>query len=220
MGELKKRSISSIILFFITFSASYNYSDDIISYLIYNISNATIPIITISPLEIVYSKFYVSSILAILLSVPLLIINFYYYIKPALYEKEKEILKIVLFPCSAVFIIGFTLFLFIGVPNIIYFISTFAVTGVNNSISLMKFIHFIVCCCSVAGIMSCYPIFIYLSNSIGIVNKDLLKKYRKHTIVIAFIAGALLTPPDIITQCLIALPLILLHELSILLIRR
>lgn len=220
MNELKKRALTSTLLFFIFFSISYNYSDNIISYLIYDIAKSSIPIITISPLELMYSEFYISSIITVLLSAPFLILNIYSYIKPALYEKEKRIVKIILFPCSTMFLIGFTLFLFVGIPNIIYFISTFSIDGIKDSIALMKFIQFVVCCCAVSGIMFCYPIFIYLSNSIGIVNKDLLKRYRKHTVVIAFVLGALITPPDIITQCIIAIPLILLHEVSIFLIRR
>lgn len=219
MNEFKGRVLSSVMLFFLTFSISYSYSDELITYIIANLINGAFPIITVSPLETLYSKFYISSIFSIIITLPLLITNLYFYIKPALYKKEIKTVKIVIFPCMIAFLLGFIGFSLVGIEWLVYFISTLGIVDVTNSVSLIKIIHFVTCCCAVSGIMCCYPIFIYLISYIGLVNRDTLKRYRKHTVVIAFVLGALVTPPDIITQCILAVPLIALHELSILLIR-
>ncbi len=219
MNEFKGRSIFSIIVFFLIFSVSYSYSEKFITYLISNVIEGAFPVITVSPLETLYSKFYISSIISTIISLPILFINIYFYMVPALYEKEKRTLKILMFPCMATFLSGFIGFGVFGVHGLVYFVSSMGAGEVTNSVSLIKLIHFIVCCCAVSGTMYCYPIFIYLINYIGLINKSTLKKYRKHTVIIAFIFGALVTPPDVITQCIIAVPLIALHEISVLLIR-
>lgn len=213
MNELKRRFLSSILFFFITFSVVYTNSDYIIQFLIKDFDPGQL--MTIHPLESIYSRFYVSSMTTLLITFPFVLINFYRYIAPALYKKEKNAVKKIIFPCSVAFLVGFCLFVVFGIKYLTYFISAFCIDEINNTISLLKYIQFIACCGAVTGVLFCYPIFIYLINAIGLINKEMLKRYRKHTIVIAFIFGALVTPPDIITQCLIAMPLIILHEISI-----
>lgn len=219
MNEFKKRFIFSVIILSLIFTVSYRYSGEIITYIISNVIKGAFPVMTVAPLEILYSRFYISTILSLIIFLPIVFINVYCYVTPALYENEIKIFRILMFPCLLAFVVGFTGFGLFGAQGLVYFISNMEMAGVTNSISLLKLIHFIVCCCTVSGVMCCYPIFIYLINYIGLIKRDTLKRYRKHMVVIAFILGALVTPPDVITQCILAVPLIVLHELSIFLIR-
>ena len=88
-------------------------------------------------------------------------------------------------------------------------------SSITNTISLENYIGFLTSLVFAGGILFEMPLFIYFLTKVGLVNEQLLKKYRKHAIVIILFLSALITPPDVSSQLILSLPLFLLYEASI-----
>lgn len=121
---------------------------------------------------------------------------------------------------NILFYIGMTFAFKIVIPFIInYFYGVNDAVEVQGAVSVEKFISLIKGMLLGFGVVFEIPIISYLLGSIGIASSEKMRKYRKVVIVLAFIIGAFMTPPDVISQCMVALPTILLYEVSILLVK-
>lgn len=219
MNIYKKGSLLSLISLVLMFFIVYSYSNAYLLHVISQLSSAGIRVLTLFPFESIYTRFYISSVFTITVTSPFIISFIYCYLSSALYPHEKNILKKTVLPISYVFTIGF-IFGSMVIPEFLnYFIISQSVLGANTTVSLSKYISFICGIGTICGILLCYPLAIYTLFTLHIISEKLLTQYRKHAIVIAFIAGAILTPPDVITQMCVAFPLIILHEIAIMAIK-
>ena len=207
------------ILIVLTFYCFYHLSEFVLDDIIKNLSISGITIITINPLESIYTKFYISSIFTLSVYVPILIFVIYMYISPGLYKKEKRIFKKVIIPMSFILSMGFVFGSVFLSQQLNYFIISQSVLNNNTTISLSSYTSFIFSIGAFIGILLCYPFVVYTLNELNLISVKKITKYRKHCIAIAFVVGALLTPPDIITQLCVAIPLIILNEFSIVVIK-
>jgi len=159
----------------------------------------------------------VSFIAGLILAFPYVFYKFWSFIKPALYEKERKYAGGAVFFSSALFIIGVLFGYFIIVPLTVHFLGSYTVSSqVVNQIVLSSYIGTLTSTVLASGAIFELPIVVYFLSKIGIVTPQLMRKYRKHSIVGVFILAAIITPPDVFSQTLVALPLLLLYEISIL----
>lgn len=163
----------------------------------------------------------VSFYVGILLSSPYIIYKLFSFVSPALFAEEKKYTLYLLSWGYMLFIIGMLLSYFLIFPLTLRFLATYSVSSeVNNTIQLSSYIDTMVVLSLLMGIVFEIPMIAWLMAKLKLVTSDFMKRYRKHAIVIAFVISAIITPTtDIITLLLVGLPVIVLYEISIFIVR-
>lgn len=158
----------------------------------------------------------ISFFAALVLAIPYIIWEFWRFLKPALYEKELRYSKGAVLVMSILFIAGVLFSYFLIVPLTINFFGSYHVSEtVANQISLTSYISTFLSVTLWMGIIFELPVLIFFLARIGIVTPAFLKKIRKYMIVVILTIAAIITPPDVISQVLVSIPLFGLYELSI-----
>jgi sec-independent protein translocase protein TatC len=151
-----------------------------------------------------------------ILAFPYVLWELWKFISPALYEKEKKNAKVFIFVASILFFLGVLFGYFVIVPMSINFVATFSVSSVvKNEFNLDSYIGMIKTSVIAAGLFFELPIVIYFLTKLGLVTPSFLRKYRKYAIVIVLIVAAIVTPPDVVSQITVAIPMLLIYEGSI-----
>ena len=138
------------------------------------------------------------------------------FISPALYEKENNVAKGVVFFSSSLFLLGVLFGYYVVSPLSVHFLGSYQVSQtVANQISLSSFITTVTTICLANGVVFELPILVYFLTKIGLITPLFMRTYRKHALVLTLIFSSIITPPDITSQILVALPLMVLYEISI-----
>ncbi len=161
------------------------------------------------------SSFWIGLIIAF----PYVLYEIWQFVKPGLYEKERNAITGIVFICSVLFFIGVSFGYFVISPFAVSFLSSYDV-GAINAPTLASYINYIAMLTLPTGLIFELPVFSYFLAKMGIVDGKAMRAYRKHAAVIILIIGAIITPPDWITQLLIAAPLFILYEISIIIADR
>jgi sec-independent protein translocase protein TatC len=139
------------------------------------------------------------------------------FISPALYEKERKNAKLFIFVASVLFFLGVLFGYFVIIPMSVNFFATFKVSEVvKNQFSLESYIGMIKTSVIACGLFFEMPIIIYFLTKLGLVTPQFLRKYWKYAVVIILIVAAIVTPPDVISQLVVAIPMLVIYEASIL----
>jgi sec-independent protein translocase protein TatC len=151
-----------------------------------------------------------------IIAFPFILYLLWGFISPALYEKEKKnAIKFILIS-SVLFFLGVAFGYFIIVPMSINFFATFQVSAiVKNQFSVDSYISMVKTSVIACGLFFELPIIIYFLSKIGLVSPEFLRNSRKYSIVIILIVAAIVTPPDVISQIIVAIPMMIIYELSI-----
>lgn len=158
-----------------------------------------------------------SLVVGFILSFPYILWEIWRFIRPALYDKEKKYSTGFVFFSSLLFGMGVLFGYFIFVPLSISFLSNYIVSDiVTNQYTLSNYISTVATLTLAAGLVFELPIVIYFLSKVGIVTPTVLKRNRRYAIVIILIVAAIITPsPDVLTQLVVATPLLILYEISI-----
>ena len=163
----------------------------------------------------------VSIIGGLIVAFPYLLFEIWKFISPALAEKERKYAQRLIFSGSFLFAIGILFGYYIISPFSVQFMGNYQVSElVKNQISLDSFISTVTTVTLASGLIFQLPLIIYFLSKVGIVTPEFLRKYRKYAIVIILIVSAILTPPDVMSQILMAIPLLILYEFSIFVSKR
>jgi sec-independent protein translocase protein TatC len=158
----------------------------------------------------------VAMVTGLILSVPFILWEFWQFFRPALKPTEARYASGAVFATSLLFFIGVLFGYFMLAPLSIHFLSTYEISpDVVNQINVRSYIGTITSICLATGVVFELPIFAFFLTKIGVITPKFMRKYRKHAIVIIFIVAAIITPPDVFSQTLVAIPLLLLYEVSI-----
>ncbi len=159
--------------------------------------------------------------IGLIFSFPYVFWEFWRFVKPGLYKNERQAAGGIVFICSLLFIMGVLFGYLIISPFAVSFLSSYSVSpDVLNTTTLSSFVNYMTMFTIPTGIVFELPILVYFLAKIGLITPEFMKAYRKHAIVIIFIAASIITPPDVITQFLIAIPLFILYEISIVIARK
>ena len=154
--------------------------------------------------------------LALLLASPYILFELFGFVAPALYEKERRYAVIVVILVYVLFVLGVLLSYFIIFPISFRFLATYQVAGsVENTITLSSYISTFTSLTLMMALVFQLPMISYVLAKVGIVSSNLLRKYRKHAVLVIAFVSAVITPPDIMTCLLVMGPLYLLYECSI-----
>ena len=164
-----------------------------------------------------FSTHIITSLFAgLVMSFPYVFWELWRFIKPALYQKETKVTRGVVFFTSILFSVGVLFGYYLVAPLSINFLGSYQVSSlVSNTIGLSSFVSTVTTISFANGLIFELPMLVYFLTKIGLLTPDFMRKYRKHAIVLTLILSAIITPPDVTSQILVSLPLIILYEISI-----
>jgi sec-independent protein translocase protein TatC len=182
-----------------------------------------------TPLELISIKIagqfmthiWVSIIAGFIIASPVVFYEFWRFIKPALYDNEKQHASGAVFFTSVLFLMGILFGYYLIVPLSIHFLGTYNVSGdVTNQINLKSYIGSVTSISLAAGVIFLIPIFSYFLSKVGLLTPQFMKTYRRHSYVVMLLLSAVITPPDIFSQIMVCFPLVFLYEIGIIISRR
>jgi len=218
LEELRRRLIISVIAIAVGFIVSYFFSKQLFEILmkplIISLPPKSTLIFTSLP-EAFFTYLKVSLLSGIFLASPVVLYEMWAFISPGLYKHEKRyVVPFVLF--SSIFFIGGALFgYFVVFPFGFKFFLGFATDYIRPMPTIKEYFGFCAKLLFAFGVIFELPLFVLFLSRIGIVNEKMLRKQRKYAILLVFVTSAILTPPDVMTQLMMAGPLLALYEISI-----
>ena len=218
LEELRKRLITCFIAVGIGFVASYGFKEQLFQILVRplkKVMNEGDKMIFTGLPEAFFTYLKVAFLSGLILAAPVIIYQFWMFVAPGLYEKEKKVM-IPIIILSTFFFIGGSMFgYFIVFPWGFKFFLGFASDLIQALPSMKEYLSLSAKLLLAFGVVFELPLVITFLARLGIVSVDFLKKNRKYALLLFFAGAAMLTPPDVVTQIMMALPLMVLYEISI-----
>jgi sec-independent protein translocase protein TatC len=218
LEELRERLITCFIAVGIGFAIAYGFKEYLFEILVnplIAVMGQEDKIIFTGLPEAFFTYLKVSLLAGIMLASPVLLYQFWMFVAPGLYAKEKRLLLPIVF-LSTIFFLGGSLFgYFIVFPFGFKFFLGFANDHIQALPSMREYLSFSSKLLIAFGLAFELPLVLTFFAKLGIVSVGFLKKNRKYALLLFFIAAAILTPPDVVTQIMMAFPLMFLYELSI-----
>lgn len=151
-----------------------------------------------------------------ILAFPYILWELWKFISPALYEKERKNVSVFIFVASILFFLGVLFGFYVIIPMSINFCATFSVSKmIQNQFTIDSYIGMMKTSVIASGLFFELPIIIYFLTKLGLVTPSFLRKYRKYSVVIVLIIAAIVTPPDVVSQIIVSIPMLLIYEASI-----
>ena len=173
-------------------------------------------LISLKPTQQLMNAIWSSFILGIILSFPYLLWEIWRFISPGLTKNEIKSSKGFIFIASFLFFCGIAFSFFVIAPISIHFLYNYQISElIQNNFTLDSHIGLVTNMLLGVSILFELPVLIYFLTKIGLVTPDFLRKYRKHSLVVVLILAAIITPPDIASQVIVAIPILILYEISI-----
>ncbi|MDO9512195.1 MAG: twin-arginine translocase subunit TatC [Bacteroidales bacterium] len=183
--------------------------------------NSTLHIININMSGQFMTHMYVSMAAGLIVAFPYVIWEIWSFVQPALSGRETKSSGLTVLVISFLFLLGVFFSYFLIVPLTINFLGTYQVSSsVENQVALSSYISTVVSVTFAVGVVFELPILVYYLAKMGVITAAWLKKSRKTMLVIILAVSAIITPPDIFSQVLVSLPLMLLYEAGIIIARR
>jgi|TARA_B100000768_G_C11261985_1_gene369220 sec-independent protein translocase protein TatC len=162
-----------------------------------------------------------SLILGIIVAFPYILWEAWRFITPGLHKDEVKKSRSFIFIASLLFFIGVLFSFYVIAPISIHFLYNYQITdSIQNSFTLESHVGLVTNMLLGVSILFELPVIIYFLTKIGLVTPEFLKKYRKHALVFVLILAAIITPPDVASQVVVAIPILILYEISIIISRR
>lgn len=213
LTELRKRLIYSSIVLLTAIAVSYNFSEFMVKHII-DIA-PDINFVFIAPAELLMSYIKIAVISGFVVSAPFLLLQSWLFISPGLKKNERRTIAASLFIGGFFFVAGVAFSYLVILPIMLQFFMGFQIEQIEEMISFSNYLSFVVNTLLSFGIIFELPILMVIMTKFHILNVSFIKKNRKYTILIIFIIAAVLTPPEVITQILLAGPMLLLFEIGV-----
>ena len=224
LQELRKRLIFSFIAIGVGFILCYVFADHIFNILAAPLTNELIPkggsLIFTSVAEAFFTYMKLALIAGIIVTSPFIVYQIWAFVAPGLYQKEKRYVVPFVFGSTLFFVLGILFGYYVAIPVGFKFLLGYATDIIKPMPSMKEYLSFSLKFLLACGIVFELPVVLVLLSKIGIVDAKMLARQRKYAFLLIFIFAAVVTPsPDLISQVLMAVPLVGLYELSILLCR-
>lgn len=213
LGELRKRIVISFIAVIVGAIVAYSRIDNIID--IITRPAGKLEFIYLSPPELFMAYIKISLILGLIISSPVVLFQLWKFIKPGLRVKERRYVIIAMSMGVVFLAMGVVFAYYIIIPMTIQFFVKMSADRIVPSFSFANYVSFISSLLLSFGLVFELPLLVILLTQLGLVAPKTFKKYRKIIILVIFIVAAILTPPDVVSQVLMSIPMVLLYEFSI-----
>ena len=216
LKELRNRLIVCAVVFVVAVVVTLAYADRLID-LLTAMGQGFYTFVSIAPQEKLMQYFRVSLLAAVVVTVPVALYQVYAFAKPGLKKSETFFLKLVILLGLALFVVGVMFAYKLMMPFMLQFLST-GIEGADYIQTTTSIESYVSLCLTMFIIFGCVfemPLVTIILAKMGIANPELMKKGRGIAIVLIFFIAAVVTPPDIVSQCMVAGPMVLLYFISI-----
>lgn len=215
LNELRSRSIKALSVFLLAAVVCFTFADQVLHWLLKPAGH----LVFTKPSGAFAAVMTVSLVMAAVITSPFTIYQLWAFVGKALKPQERNFVHIV-GPLSVIFFLAGAAFAFyITVPMAYKFLMSFASADLEPMITVDSYLSFLGSMLLAFGVAFQLPLILGFFAKIGIATPEFLRQKRRHAIVTILIVSAILTPPDVISQCLLAVPLIILYELGIVIVR-
>ncbi len=243
LEELRWHVVRAVAAIFIMMIVAFIYTEEIFEHIIFapgdinfitfrwlcrlgELTGATALCVTEIPMKI-QSRFLMgqftmqlqaSFVIGLVIAFPYVVWELWSFVKPGLYNKEKNSSKGAVFSISSLFLLGISFGYYILSPMTIAFLANYSISSrISNEFDITSYVSTITILVVSCGILFQLPIVIFFLTKVGIVTPTLLKSFRKHAVIVILVIGAIITPSsDPLSLSLISIPLYFLYEMSIL----
>jgi sec-independent protein translocase protein TatC len=218
LRELRNRLVVCLVLLIAAMVVALNYAPELVGLLLDMGKGYGYQFIYISPQELLIQYFSVSLVAGFCVTLPMLCYQVWAFVSPGLKKNENLFFLLAMIFGLICFCIGVYFAYRIMLPFMLYFLISLS-TGseVAASISVQNYLTFLMTIFLIFGIVFELPVVSVLLTQMGLLKVEWMKKGRRVVIVVIFVIAALITPPDIVSQIMVAIPMIALYELSIIL---
>ena len=217
--ELRSRLLKAMLAIFLAFLACYGFADTIFEYLVLPLQKVmpegNTMIFTGIP-EGFLVEMYLAFVAGFFMATPVIFYQIWAFIAPGLYKEEKRYIVPIACLSAIFFIAGMAFCYFVAFPFVFQFFMTYSRGIVKAAPTMQQYFSFTIRLLFAFGIIFELPLFCFFLARLGIIKARQMRSCRKYAVVACFIIAAILTPPDVMSQLLMAGPLLLLYEISIL----
>lgn len=218
LKELRQRLVISLVSLCVSFLVIFQFADKIVDHLTMIGVKYGYTFVYISPQELFLQYMKIGLIGAICIAAPILLYQIGRFIAPGLKKNENRVMFFAMTFGVLFFLIGVYFAYKITLPFMLnFFMSVNTISNVVASISIANYVSLLMTVFIVFGVVFELPVATVILTQFGFLRPEWMKKARPLAIVVVFIISAFITPPDIISQCLVAGPMIILYQFSILL---
>jgi len=217
LEELRWRILKSLTAVFVCMIAALVFSEKLLYLLTLPNNRLAEPskLIFLKPTGMLLVRMEIALVAGLIIASPIIFTQFWRFVAPGLLQKERHFVKYAIF-YSVICFAGGCLFAYgIMIPSILPFLYQMGTDTIQATININDYISFILRLILVAGMIFEMPVISFFLARIGILTPDFMKKYRRYGIVLVFVVSAIITPPDPVSQLLMALPLLFLYQISI-----
>lgn len=216
LEEFRRRIIISIVTVMITSCICYSWAEEMVAFLTRDAGK----LYYMNPAEAFFTYLKVSVCGGFLVSIPVLVHQFWAFVVPALTNKEKKTFDIIVPASVALFFLGLAFSYFLVLPTAVAFFMGFSTDSLMPMFSVGQYLSFVISFVLPFGFVFELPMIVLVLAKMGFLTSEFLRNKRRIVIVGSFVVGAVISPtPDIFSQCMIAIPMILLYEASIWLVQ-
>ena len=217
LTEIRNRLAVCLVALFLVFIACFAFIRPLAHRVLDMGNSLGFQYVYIEPSELLSSYFKLSLILAVVVVSPFLMFELWQFVSPALKPLEKRAVLPALFGGFIFFLLGAIFAYMIALPFMIQFLVTYNQSSlITSSISVASYIDFVMGMLVVFGIVFEMPMLAFVLSKLGILTPDIMRKIRSYVIPTFFLLAAIITPPDVASQFMVAIPMIGLYEMSIL----
>jgi len=216
LEELRGRIVNSLVVVVVFGGLAYFFRNRLLDFLLR--ASREESLIYLHPTEAFLTYLKLAVITGLILSTPWLLYQAWKFVLPALYENEARLFKLGFLAGGFLFYLGVALAVGVGLPYSVRFLAGVGGDHLVSSFSVRNYISFATLLSFAMGLVFEVPLLIYLMVRLGFVKPSTLRKNRKYVVLIAFTTSAFITPTDLFSQAFMAIPLVLLYEVSVFLV--
>ncbi|WP_322629808.1 twin-arginine translocase subunit TatC [Halothiobacillus sp.] len=216
--ELRNRLLKSVLVVLLLFLALFPFRNELFTLLADPLSRhmpAGTTMIAVQVAAPFFIPLKLTALTAVFIAIPFLLYQLWAFIAPGLYKHERKMVAPLVFSSTILFYLGACFAYFVVFPIVFGFLSTAGPADVNFAPDIGEYLSFVTSLFFAFGFVFEVPVAIVLLVIVGVVTPDKLAEFRRYAILSAFIIGAILTPPDVLSQFMMAVPIWLLYELGI-----